>query len=40
MQSIAVVGMSCRFPGATTSAEFWRLLEQGIDAVTQVPPER
>ena len=31
---IAVVGMACRFPGATDLAAFWDLLEGGVDAVT------
>ena len=30
---IAVVGMACRFPGASNLAEFWELLETGTDAV-------
>ena len=40
MRSIAVVGMSCRFPGAGDSEAFWRLLERGGDAIAEVPPER
>ena len=40
-EPIAVVGIGCRFPGGADSpAAFWRLLEQGIDAITEVPPER
>ncbi|WP_420612239.1 SDR family NAD(P)-dependent oxidoreductase [Candidatus Spongiisocius sp.] len=31
---IAVVGMACRFPGASDLAAFWELLESGVDAVT------
>ena len=31
---IAVVGMACRFPGAGNLDEFWKLLEEGRDAVT------
>ncbi|MFI9630374.1 type I polyketide synthase, partial [Streptomyces sp. NPDC052042] len=31
--AIAVVGMSCRFPGAPGKAEFWRLLSSGGEAV-------
>ena len=31
---IAVVGMACRFPGASDLAEFWELLETGADAIT------
>ena len=32
--AIAVVGMACRFPGASDLKAFWRLLEDGVDAVT------
>ena len=31
---IAIIGMACRFPGAPDIAAFWRLLEAGVDAVT------
>jgi len=31
---IAIVGMACRFPGATDISAFWRQLEAGTDAVT------
>ena len=38
---IAIVGIGCRFPGgADTPARFWRLLRDGGDAITKVPPER
>lgn len=37
---IAVIGLSCRFPGASTPGEFWRLLRDGTDAVTRVPDDR
>ena len=37
---IAVIGMSCRFPGADSVDEFWRLLTEGRDAVVQVPSDR
>ena len=33
--AIAVVGMACRFPGAPDLDAFWRLLEGGVDAVTE-----
>ncbi|MFN0063756.1 MAG: SDR family NAD(P)-dependent oxidoreductase [Myxococcaceae bacterium] len=38
--SVAIVGMSCRFPGAESLEAYWRLLEGGVDAITEVPPER
>ncbi|MBD0424110.1 polyketide synthase, partial [Streptomyces sp. TRM S81-3] len=39
-EPIAVVGLSCRFPGAAGPAEFWSLLREGASAVTDVPPGR
>lgn len=40
-QSIAVVGMSCRFPGSSNDLEsFWQLLENKRNAITEVPAER
>ncbi|MBV7337983.1 polyketide synthase [Chloroflexi bacterium TSY] len=41
LESIAVVGASCRFPGgANTLSSFWHLLCNGIDAITEVPADR
>ncbi|MER5853375.1 type I polyketide synthase [Streptomyces sp. NPDC002012] len=38
---IAIVGMSCRFPGGVQSPEqFWDLLESGTDAVSPLPGDR
>ncbi|MFL9992610.1 SDR family NAD(P)-dependent oxidoreductase [Paraburkholderia sediminicola] len=38
---IAIVGMACRFPGHVESPDdFWALLRDEKDAVTQVPPDR
>ncbi len=39
-EPIAIVGMSCRVPKANHIAAFWKLLCDGIDAVTEVPPGR
>lgn len=39
-EPIAIVGMGCRFPGADTPEAFWHLLERGVDAIEEVPPER
>ena len=33
-EGIAIVGMACRFPGASDLGAFWHLLEEGMDAVT------
>ncbi|MGG4102530.1 SDR family NAD(P)-dependent oxidoreductase [Paenibacillus lautus] len=37
---IAVVGLSCRFPGAGSLEDYWRILSEGISAIRQVPYER
>ena len=37
---IAVVGMSCRFPGAAGPEQFWRVLHDGADLVGDVPAGR
>ncbi len=37
---IAIVGLSCRVPGAADPAAFWRLLRAGTDAITDVPAGR
>jgi acyl transferase domain-containing protein/acyl-CoA synthetase (AMP-forming)/AMP-acid ligase II/acyl carrier protein len=31
---IAVIGMSCRFPGANTIEEFWHNLRDGVESIT------
>src|SRR5829696_8881079 len=40
MEPIAIVGIGCRFPGADGPDEFWKLLHDGVDAITEVPPDR
>ncbi|BDT91970.1 polyketide synthase [Nocardia sputorum] len=37
---IAIVGMSCRMPGASDLEKFWRLLREGRDAVGPAPADR
>ncbi|GGZ80830.1 type I polyketide synthase [Streptomyces bluensis] len=39
-EPIAVVGLSCRLPGAAGPEEFWKLLREGRDAVTRMPEHR
>ncbi|GAA2039679.1 hypothetical protein GCM10009839_47140 [Catenulispora yoronensis] len=39
-EPIAVIGMSCRLPGAADPAAFWALLRDGVDAVTEAPEDR
>ncbi|MCX4246643.1 type I polyketide synthase [Paraliomyxa miuraensis] len=39
--AIAIIGIGCRFAGGITDPEgFWRLLQDGRDAITEVPAER
>jgi acyl transferase domain-containing protein/acyl carrier protein len=38
---IAIVGMSCRLPGGVTSpAEFWQIIADGRDVVSELPADR
>lgn len=40
-EPLAIIGMGCRFPGGVTDAEsYWRLLSEGVDAVTEIPEDR
>jgi len=37
---IAIIGMSCQFPGADNPRAYWDLLFQSRSAITEVPPSR
>ncbi|WP_394851193.1 type I polyketide synthase [Pendulispora rubella] len=40
-EPMAIVGMGCRYPGGADSpGAFWSLLENGVDAITEVPRTR
>ena len=40
-EPIAIAGAGCRFPGGANDLQsFWELLRDGVDAITEVPPER
>jgi len=39
-EPIAIVGLSCRFPGAPDEEAYWQLLQQGKNAVREVPDDR
>ena len=40
MKPIAIIGIGCRFPQANNPEEFWQLLSNGIDGITEIPKER
>ncbi len=40
-EPIAIIGMSCRFPGGVDSPEaFWQLFSDGVDVISEVPSNR
>ena len=39
-EPVAIVGMSCRFPGARNVDEFWNNLLNGVDSVCEIPSDR
>ena len=40
-EPIAVIGLSCRFPGGANDPDsFWKLLQEGKDAISEVPRAR
>src|SRR5512145_588746 len=40
-EPLAIVGMSCRFPGDATDLDsFWSLLDDGRDAISDIPRDR
>jgi len=40
-EPIAIVGMACRLPGGVEGPEdFWELMAKGVDATSEVPPDR
>jgi len=39
-EAIAIIGIGCRFPGASNPQSFWDLLRNGTDAIREVPADR
>ena len=39
-EDVAIVGASCRFPGANNVGEFWDNLMNGVDSVCEIPADR
>jgi len=40
IEPIAIIGIGCRFPGANGPSAFWEMLCNGVDAITEIPPDR
>ena len=40
-ETIAIIGLGCRFPGGVDSPEkYWELLRDGVDAISEIPESR
>lgn len=40
-EPLAIIGIGCRFPGGVRdAASYWKLLCDGVDAISEVPPDR
>lgn len=39
-EPIAIVGISCRFPEASSLDQFWELLKNGVSTVKEIPSDR
>ncbi|MBB3206093.1 myxalamid-type polyketide synthase MxaB [Rhodopirellula rubra] len=39
-EPIAVVGLGCRFAGASNIAEYWKLIQDGLDMTGEIPTSR
>ncbi|MXQ55587.1 type I polyketide synthase [Shimazuella alba] len=39
-EAIAIIGIGCRFPGANSPAQFWKMLLDGKDQITKAPVGR
>jgi acyl transferase domain-containing protein len=39
-EPIAIVGLGCRLPGASSPEAYWEILRNGVDAISEIPRER
>lgn len=40
VEPIAVIGMACRVPGASTVTQFWHNMRDGVESITRFTPEQ
>jgi acyl transferase domain-containing protein len=38
LDGVAIIGIAGRFPGARNVAEFWRVLQAGLETITRFEP--
>jgi acyl transferase domain-containing protein len=39
-EPIAIIGMGCRFPKSKDPKSFWQILQEGVDTIVEIPPDR
>ncbi|MEM7477776.1 MAG: beta-ketoacyl synthase N-terminal-like domain-containing protein, partial [Planctomycetota bacterium] len=40
LEPLAIIGVGCRFPGASNSPEaYWSLLNDSVDAISETPQQ-
>jgi myxalamid-type polyketide synthase MxaE and MxaD len=39
-EPVAIIGMACRFPGASDPNAYWKILIEGIDKISEIPQDR
>ena len=37
--SVAIIGMAIRFPGASSTSQFWQNLREGVESISHFPEE-
>jgi len=40
VEPVAIIGMDCIFPGAPDLERYWHNIQQGVDAIAEVPEHR
>ncbi|MFM9035290.1 MAG: type I polyketide synthase [Mycobacterium sp.] len=39
-EPVAIIAVACRFPGAPDPDAYWRVLSEGVDAISEIPEDR